>query len=260
MPKEKFNPIAELPILPGAEIVDDEKETNLIDSTYPSTEPLNKDTKKPQIEIRLKPEDPDEAVIYPKETKASKNIIGVRLIVLGCLILLVLLGIFATISFMPKLASNVSNFSKSFTSIFASKKTPSPTLTSTSTPAEPVAVIPLVATTTPKVIQTLPTVTNQPNSASPVISAQPKYPSKLVATILSTNIVYGRTIVRFNIQNVGGTTSGSWSFAATLPSNITPVYYSVVQAPLAPQSGVIYTLGFTANQYSNFPIQINIFR
>jgi hypothetical protein len=133
------------------------------------------------------------------------------------------------------MTSNISNFSKHFST------NPSTTSTSTQT-----TTIPLVATSTQQTVATISTT-----------APQQKTPAKLVATILSTNAIDNQVIVKFNIQNIGGTTSGKWSFVATLPSNITPKYYSVTQAPLTPQSGVIYTLNFTAD--TDLPVQITIF-
>jgi hypothetical protein len=234
MPKEKFNPIAELPLLPGVDIANDEVVTNIIDATYPPIDGPNKNTVNPQIEIRLKEEKLEETTT---EKENGKRLVIVRTIILICLIVLVFIGIFLTLSFVPKMASNISNFSKS---LFVSQKTAGPSTTSTSTQT---STIPLVATSTTQTIATISTTT-----------PQQKTPAKLVATILSTNAIGNQVIVKFNIQNIGGTTSGKWSFVATLPSNATPKYYSVTQAPLTPQSGVIYTLGFNANQ--DLPVQI----
>jgi hypothetical protein len=233
MPKEKFNPIAELPLLPGAEIADDEKQTNIIDSTYPPIEHPDKDSEKLLIGNLLKN---DAGVTLNKlDTKkeSSRHLVIVRATILACLIAVVIFGIFLTLKFVPKIAGNMSNFSQSFSSLIVPNKTIGPV--STSTPNQIPAYIPPTATSTTKT------------------------PAKLAVNILSTNIINNRTTVVFNVQNIGGTTSGIWSFSATLPSNATPKYYSVVQNALTPQSGVIYTLEFTADQYTNTPIQITIY-
>lgn len=51
--------------------------------------------------------------------------------------------------------------------------------------------------------------------------------------------------IRFEVKNVGTKTSGTWSFTTILPSG--EVYTSPVQAPLAPQARVVFTLGFYLN-------------
>jgi hypothetical protein len=245
MAKDKFNPIGQLPILPGAEATNQETAVNLVDSTYPP--------KAPHIEVHLKgtrrPE-PEEVIIEKEE---SKNLTVIRAVILVGLIILVIFGIFLTLNLVPKLAGSVSGFSKAFTSIFVSNKTATPATTSTSTQA--VATVQPVATSTVQTVATIP-MANQSTATQPT-AAPAKTPAKLVSNILATNAVGNRVTVVFNIQNNGGTTSGPWSFSATLPSSQTPTYYSVTQAPLTPQSGVIYTLGFNANQ--DLPIQVAVY-
>ncbi len=48
--------------------------------------------------------------------------------------------------------------------------------------------------------------------------------------------------IRFDVGNLGTKTSGTWSFTTILPTG--EVYTSPVQAPLAPQAHVVFTLGF----------------
>ncbi len=48
--------------------------------------------------------------------------------------------------------------------------------------------------------------------------------------------------IRFDVANLGTKTSGNWSFTTLLPTG--EVYTSPVQAPLAPQAHVVFTLGF----------------
>ncbi len=54
--------------------------------------------------------------------------------------------------------------------------------------------------------------------------------------------------VRFDVQNSGTQTSGSWSFKTVLPSG--ELYESPIQAPLAPQAHVVFTLGFFLDGYT----------
>lgn len=51
--------------------------------------------------------------------------------------------------------------------------------------------------------------------------------------------------IQFDIGNVGGTTSGPWSFMATLPTANGYVYTSPTQAPLPPGGHIMNTLRFT---------------
>lgn len=48
--------------------------------------------------------------------------------------------------------------------------------------------------------------------------------------------------IRFDVANLGTKTSGNWSFTTILPTG--EVYTSPVQAPLAPQGHMVFTLGF----------------
>jgi cytoskeletal protein RodZ len=237
MPKEKFNPIAQLPILPGTEVASDEAQSNVIDSTYPAPEPLVRDTQKPKIEARFKTPVPDEIVI---EKESGKNLTVTRTIILFSLIVLVVLGILLTLNFVPRIANSniISSLGNSFSSIFISKEVHNSTTTSTAT------------------TETTPTASTSTHQAT---ASQPATPANLTVSILSTNIVGSQTMVRFNVQNIGGSTSGPWSFSATLPSRETPKYYSEAQAPLTPQSGVIFTLGFIADQYPNTPVQVTLY-
>jgi hypothetical protein len=246
MPKDnKFNPIVQLPMLPGAEVASEEAVANLVDSTYPP--------KAPHISVHLKgarrPE-PEEVIVEKEE---GKNMTVIRAVILVGLIVLVIFGIFLTLNLVPKLASSVSGFSKAFTSIFVSNKPATPATTGTSTQA--VATAQPAATSTAQTVATVP-VANQSTATQPA-TAPVKTPAKIVPNILATNAIGNRVTVVFNIQNNGGTTSGPWSFSATLPSSQTPTYYSVAQAPLAPKSGVIYTLGFNASQ--DLPVQIAVY-
>lgn len=54
--------------------------------------------------------------------------------------------------------------------------------------------------------------------------------------------------VRFDVKNVGTQNSGAWSFKTILPTG--EVYQSPIQAPLAPQAHVEFTLGFFLDGYT----------
>ena len=239
MPKDKFNPIDELPILTGAKIANDEEQSNIIDATYPPIEPLKENSLLPQLEMYRKEKKPEKAVI---ENSDRKKLFAIRTVIVVILITIILLGMFLTLNFVPRIADNVSNYSKSFYSIFVTTK--NVTQIASTTPIKKSQPVNVVATPTP---------TPSPTSTPKTSVASP---AKLIVGILSTDAIDNRVIIRFNVQNVGGTASGKWSFSVKLPSNSTPNYYSVVQNSIAPQNGIIYTLGFDADQ--DLPPQITL--
>lgn len=235
MPKEKFNPIAKLPTLPGEDAANDELRSNTTDSTYPPTEPLNNEIKKTQLEINSKPIKSDEA---ENEKNKKRHLAVIRITIIVLLAILIFLGILLTLRVVPKIISNVPNFGQTFRSLFVSDVSNISNIsdsdtTQTSLPA---------ATSTPPLSNAVST------STYPTATYQPKTPARLLVGILSTNTFGNRTFVRFNVQNVGGTPSGTWSFSANLPSSETPTYYSNIQNSIAPQNGIIYTLGFIADR------------
>lgn len=76
----------------------------------------------------------------------------------------------------------------------------------------------------------------------------------------SNNLYRGQKVaVQFEVRNVGGGYSSTWSFNANLPSGYQSNYYSGLQNSLAPGQVQTFTLGFT-NAYSgsqNFTVQLN---
>jgi hypothetical protein len=215
MADKKFNPIAQLPTLPGSEVASDELQSKIIKSSQTHTEKVSEK----KVE---------------KDNENEKNIRAsiIKGLLLAGIIGIIILGIFLTLNFIPKIASNASNLSKSFSSIFTPKETPAPVVTtSTSTPSR------AVSTST--------------RVTSGVIA---KGPAKLSVNLMTRQVINGQTILKFYIQNDGGMESGPWSFSATLVSNVTPMYHSPMQTSLAPGSGMIYTLQLFDNLYT--PIQI----
>ena len=65
------------------------------------------------------------------------------------------------------------------------------------------------------------------------------------------------TAVSFDIANVGGTSSGTYSFTANLPTQSGYTYASPAQASLAPGSHVLNTLRFTEAQSGTVSISVN---
>lgn len=130
------------------------------------------------------------------------------------------------------------------------------TVTSTETPSAPKDDEPKPTTETPA--KEKPVVAKKP--ATPVVVETPKpvaqeTVSDLSVTILGGGVLqdgvfvstktFGRDLnnaIRFDVKNIGTKTSGTWSFTTVLPSG--EVYASPVQAPLAPQAHVVFTLGF----------------
>lgn len=262
MTDEKFNPIANLPNLPGAEIVDDETETNIIDSTYPPIDGPNKDMIKPKIESVSKTliENSDTPNQQPSK---NTNLFVTRIVISVILIALIFGGILLILQVTPPIVNFFGGATKSISYLFVSNKTNTkiPTtiaLVATSTPVNNTS----VATDTTKATTT-PAVTTQPATSTPVTTttpntvARPKTPAKLIAAVMSIDQVGNRTILKFNVQNTGGTPSGPWSFSVNLPSTQTPVYNSVQQASLTQYSGVINTLEFSADQ--DYPISITLY-
>jgi hypothetical protein len=261
MNDKKFNPIVQLPTLPGAEIAQDFA-PHTPPEKYPPTEVTNKNGDKPRVEIRMKPAESKEPEELQDQNTESKRLTLIRAVILVCLIVLILAGILLTIQVVPQIISKVSNIGGTFNYLFVSKKTN----TANNTPSS----ISLVATTTPNQNNIFSTTTSANTSAINNVSnnnnnnnqvdaqnAAVKTPAKLIAMVMSTEIVGNRTYVKFNVQNVGGTTSGKWSFTAKLPSSATPVYYSQIQNPLSPFSGIFFTMGFVDDRDTPVEITIN---
>ena len=263
MTKEKFNPIAQLPILPGAPKPSDELkadiEADAVDATYPSIEPIDSDVKKRKIEIRLKPEEEFDEQKFDEQE--NTKLITVRILILVALVVLIFSGIFLTLTMVPKIATNMSNFSRSIGSLF----NPKPTITSTTGKSnQAVGYIPLIPSTTAQMTATtsvtsaIPAIANSTSTVNEQNLITGKTATAFNVKLLSSYNIGTRNVVRFLIQNIDDQTSPAWSFIATLPSSYTPTYRSQIQKPLSPKSGTVFTLEFTANQSANLPIQISI--
>lgn len=76
----------------------------------------------------------------------------------------------------------------------------------------------------------------------------------------SGNLYAGQKVaVQFEVKNIGGAYSGTWSFSANMPSNYQSNYYSGMQNSLAPGQVQTFTLGFTnpRSGSQNFSVQLN---
>lgn len=88
--------------------------------------------------------------------------------------------------------------------------------------------------------------TSSASKTSTYSSAHYSGPADLAVSIVSGQInAYGDGTVTFNIANVGGSTSGSYTFSAQLPTAEPYPYVSPLQTPLAPGAHVVSTLNFT---------------
>jgi hypothetical protein len=84
-------------------------------------------------------------------------------------------------------------------------------------------------------------------------------PAQLSVRIISGNVnPNGTGTVTFDIANIGGATSGTYSFSAQLPTAQPYPYQSPVQASLAPGSHVTSTLNFTDVQSGGGTFSVTI--
>ena len=85
----------------------------------------------------------------------------------------------------------------------------------------------------------------------------PSLPADLYVHIVSEYVdQYGNGTVTFNVQNIGGTTSGTYYFSAVMPTSTMTPYTSVLQAPLTPGSYISDTLHFSPAVSGNFQVSL----
>ncbi len=83
-------------------------------------------------------------------------------------------------------------------------------------------------------------------------------PADLSVRIVSVSVdAYGNGVATFDIANVGGSASGTYSFTAQLPTMQPYTYSSPAQAPLAPGSHVLSTLNFTQAAGGLFSVSVS---
>lgn len=161
----------------------------------------------------------------------------------------------STLTFTPELSGAVSSTTLPFSIIFmpastSSKQvqgtatialrgvadaptTPQPSVTITPAVSEPIAA---ASTASPK--------TEARAYVAPAAAAVPATPADLRVSIIE--VVPGdMSTVRFDIANVGGSYSGSYTFTAHLPTQEGYVYSSPVQSSLGAGDHVVNTLQFT---------------
>jgi hypothetical protein len=135
------------------------------------------------------------------------------------------------------------------TQVIAAAETPEPTTPVTPKPTTPVVV-------TPK----------------PTPAPQQTSPADLQVTIIAVGVIDPYTgafaarapyspseisAVQFDIRNIGGSSSGSYSFQAQIPTSQPYTYSSEVQPPLAPDAHVVNTLRFTPAVNGTFSVQVS---
>lgn len=242
MTDQKFNPIkdAELPPLPGQDVTHDIIIENTQDAQSREKIPTpTPPVPNPQKKIIFNSVEPK---VVEEETSHSK--VAVRYVVLISLIAIIFVGFVLTIRFIPKIVSAVG-------SLFTQKNTTTQN-------------VPVTVTTTGMPYATTSEITNIPLYTTPIKTStstnnvSPNKYADLKVEVLSINTIAGGVSVKFNVQNIGNTTSGTWTFRADLPEARNPVYYSQIQSPITPQSGVVYTLQFTVtpSQYNQVVIKL----
>lgn len=168
----------------------------------------------------------------------------------------------STLTFTPEISSAVSSTTLPFSIIFMPTSTSSkqvqgtamivlrgaaagtpvaPSVTVTPAVSEPVAAAPQAEART---------------YAAPATAAVPTTPADLRVSIIEV-IPGDMSTVRFDIANVGGSYSGSYTFTAHLPTQNGYVYSSPVQASLGAGDHVVNTLQFTQSAGGTITIVVH---
>jgi len=159
------------------------------------------------------------------------------------LVIVLIFGIMLIVWAIPKIVGSLKNSNKSTIS----------TTSATASSTEGTHTTPVITTISYTTATSTATSTNSTKKV--VVSG----PADLRVQILSVNKIGDTISVRFNVQNIGHRASGNWTFSASLPSSITPIYHSEIQSSITPQSGFIYTLGFTPAPSQSGQISIRLF-
>ncbi len=86
-----------------------------------------------------------------------------------------------------------------------------------------------------------------PRTVAPV-TAKPQVirPADISVRVLSINVdSYGMGVVEFDIANIGGSTTGTYTFEVFLPTQSGYTYSSPTQSPLGPEDHIVNTLRFS---------------
>lgn len=135
-----------------------------------------------------------------------------------------------------------------------------PLLAASSSVPVQLTVLYIPSATTSKVAKGTATVTIAPSSAQPEratstppvqVDGEPAprpqggLPNIVVRVVSLTTDPSGMTVVTFDIENTGGSPTGSYRFEAQLPTFSTYTYYSSMQSSLGPGDHVLNTLTFS---------------
>ncbi len=135
-------------------------------------------------------------------------------------------------------------------------------------------VTPVVVTPTPAVVTPTPAdaVTPTPVVVHPTPQPKPVTPADLSVRIIAVGVIDSYTgafvarapyaqneisAVQFDIQNVGGSPSGSYTFQANIPTTQPYVFSSQVQPSLGAGAHVVNTLRFTPAVDGTFSVQVS---
>ncbi len=174
--------------------------------------------------------------------------------VIAAIIILIIAGSYGVIRLAPSLFSSLASISVSVSSIFKPKATPIASPFATATP--------VVIESTPEPTITPTITTSYTNSATPTPTNTYRTNTKadLVLHILSTGVIdrntnifvpkttmnaNERAAIRFEVINVGGRSSGTWTFSMLMPITAgKDVYSSPVERSLNSGEKMEFTIGF----------------
>ena len=273
MTPKKFNPLTDLPSSSDQkptpdEVPEKDMELNIDPGTYEEIPPTMDTPATASVTITPEPRPEtmlenrlileaeqkkaeEERKAREEKQKKDRERTLIENIIVGIIVGLLFVIAIVALRFLPTFLGSIS-------SLFANRNNTVATSTvATSTTETRTAYVVPVQTTKPAATSTSYITYNSTTTPTNTSTGR----ADLSVKIVSVNTFAGRTSVRFNVQNIGGTTSGAWTFSVTLPSTADPIYYSIIQAPITPLSGVIYTLGFDTMPLirQNNQISIRIF-
>ncbi len=146
------------------------------------------------------------------------------------------------------------------------------TVSTESSTTTPKPATPAVVPSTPATPKPSTPVVTTPKPTTPVVSTpKPVSPADLKVTIVAVGVIDPYTgafvqraayspnetaAVQFDIQNVGGSHTGSYTFEAQIPTSQPYTYSSPVQPSLAPGSHVVNTLRFSPAVGGTFSVNV----
>lgn len=112
-----------------------------------------------------------------------------------------------------------------------------------------------VATSTPATTSGTTVYVNNTPAAQPRTYV-PTYTTTAPADLAISNVLTSNTQVGFTVSNIGGRSSGVWSFTYTTPTNPKETFASPLQLSLAPGQSIRYTLTFASKDSGSQSISI----